>query len=159
MEDVRATRREEPLTVSILPRYVAGHEILEEIGRGGMGVVYRALQLDLQRVVALKMIPAAGVRREDLVRFRAEAQAVARLSHPNIVPIYEVGDHDGMPFYTMEYLAGGNLEQLLARRRLSPRETASLIEQLARAADHAHRQGVLHRDLKPANVLLAGVRG
>ncbi|MGL4553201.1 MAG: serine/threonine-protein kinase, partial [Gemmataceae bacterium] len=154
MEDVRATRREESLSACPHLPPVAGYEILDELGRGGMGVVYRARQLGLNRVVALKMIPSADATCEDFVRFRAEAHAVARLSHPGIVPIYDVGEHDGMPFYTMEFLGGGNLEQLLARRRIGPREAAALVEQLARAADHAHRHGVLHRDLKPANVLL-----
>ncbi|MFQ3652334.1 MAG: protein kinase, partial [Gemmataceae bacterium] len=155
MDHLRATRREEiaPGELS-LPRFIAGHELLDVIGRGGMGVVYRARQVALQRIVALKLIPSSQARREDLARFWAEAEAVARLSHPHIVPIFELGEHDGLPFYTMEYLPAGNLEQLLERRRLSPTEAATLIEQLARGVQHAHEQGVLHRDLKPANVLL-----
>jgi tetratricopeptide (TPR) repeat protein len=156
VESLRATRREEPQVGGLtLPRFIAGHEILDEIGRGGMGVVYRARQVALQRIVALKLIPSPQARQEDLARFWAEAKSVARLSHPHIVPIFEMGEHDGLPFYTMEYLSEGNLEQYLERQHFTPTEAATLIEQLAQAVQHAHDQGILHRDLKPANVLLS----
>jgi tetratricopeptide (TPR) repeat protein len=152
---LRATRREEPSPLSVsIPRFLAGHEILGEIGRGGMGIVYKARQLALSRIVALKFIPHTNAHREDLARFWAEAEAVAQLSHPHIVPIYDLGEHDGLPFYTMEFLPDGNLEQLLEHGPLTPLHAATLLEQVAQAVQHAHEQGILHRDLKPANVLL-----
>jgi WD40 repeat protein/serine/threonine protein kinase len=139
-----------------LPRGVPGYEILGELGRGGMGVVYRARQVSLKRVVALKMIQAGrGTRPELVARFRTEAEAVARLQHPNIVQVYETGEHDGLPYFSLEYVDGGSLDRKLAGTPLPPREAARLVETLARAMDHAHQCGILHRDLKPANVLLA----
>jgi tetratricopeptide (TPR) repeat protein len=140
---------------AVLPR-VPGYELLRELGRGGMGVVYLARQGGLDRLVALKMIlsgefAGAGER----ARFRAEARAVARLSHPNIVQVFEVGEHDGLPFLALEYIDCPNLAQQLAERPLEFRPAAGLLEALARAVQHAHEQGVVHRDLKPGNVLLA----
>jgi serine/threonine-protein kinase len=146
---------------SSAPPTAPGYQILEVLGRGGMGVVYKARQLGLDRVVALKMIPGDGPAEiSTLVRFRAEAQAVARLRHPNIVQIYDVGElpsADGLPgrpYFSMEFLEGGSLARRLARELPTPRQAAELIETLARAVHHAHGQGIVHRDLKPGNVLL-----
>jgi WD40 repeat protein len=135
---------------------VPGYEVLGELGRGGMGVVYRARQAGLNRVVALKMI-LAGVHAgaEEVMRFRAEAEAVARLQHPNVVQVYEVGEHAGLPYFSLEYCPGGSLDRKLAGTPLPPAEAAALVETLARAVQAAHDKGVVHRDLKPANVLLA----
>ncbi len=139
---------------------LGGYELLEEIGRGGMGIVYKARQIALDRIVALKMLRGGlPVFAEDSVRFRAEAAAVARLRHPNIVQIYEVGERDGQPYLALEYVAGGTLSQRLSGHPLAPLSAAALIESLARALDHAHNQGIIHRNLKPANVLMAGENG
>jgi eukaryotic-like serine/threonine-protein kinase len=134
---------------------VAGYEILGELGRGGMGVVYQARHLALKRVVALKMI-LAGPHADSgqLARFRHEAEAVAQLQHPNIVQIHEVGEQDGRPFFSLEFVAGGSLEQKLAATPQPARPAALLVELLARATHYAHQHGIIHRDLKPANVLL-----
>ncbi len=133
---------------------ILGYELLEEVARGGMGVVYKAVQLSLKRVVALKMMLAgtfAGP--EELRRFRAEAEAVARLRHPHIVQVHDFGTHGSLPYITMEFVEGGTLKQRLAGKRAAPHETAALVATLARAAHHAHEAGIVHRDLKPANVL------
>jgi tRNA A-37 threonylcarbamoyl transferase component Bud32 len=133
-----------------------GYEILAELGRGGMGVVYKARQTRLRRTVALKMILGGGhAGAADLERFRTEAEAIARLQHPHIVQIYEVGEHDGLPYFSLEFCAGGSLEKKLAGTPLPARAVAALVEQLAHAMQAAHDKGVIHRDLKPANVLLA----
>jgi formylglycine-generating enzyme required for sulfatase activity len=138
-----------------LPGHVAGYEVLTELGRGGMGVVYKARQPGLSRVVALKMILAGDhAREQDMDRFLAEAEAVARLQHPNIVPLYDFGRHNGLPYFTLEFLAGGSLHDQLRAGPLSPRDAAHLVEQLARGMHHAHQAGIIHRDLKPHNVLL-----
>ncbi len=139
------------------PASVAGYEILAELGRGGMGVVYKARQIKLNRLVALKMVLAGAHAGEQAIqRFRTEAEAVAHLQHPNIVQIYEIGEHDGLPFFSLEYLDGGCLIDQLDGKPLPERGAAGLIEQLARAMHYAHAHGVVHRDLKPGNVLLAG---
>jgi WD40 repeat protein len=131
------------------------YELLEEIGRGGMGVVYKARQLPLGRLVALKMVLAGGhTGAPEVARFRTEAEAIARQQHPNIVQIFEIGEQDGLPFLSLEFCSGGGLDRKLAGTPLPPQEAAQLVEVLARAMEHAHRHGVLHRDLKPANVLL-----
>jgi eukaryotic-like serine/threonine-protein kinase len=136
---------------------VPGYEILRELGRGGMGVVYQARHTKLDRVVALKMILAGGHAGEaDLARFKTEAESVARLQHPHIVQIFEVGEHGGLPFFSLEYCPGGSLDKKLNGTPLPPKEAAALVEKLARAMQAAHDKGVVHRDLKPANVLLAG---
>lgn len=136
-------------------RTIAGYRILGELGRGGMGVVYQAEQLSLKRVVALKMILAEKhVGAEGLARFRAEAEAVAHLQHPNIVQIYEVADHDGCPFFSLEFVEGGSLARALGGQSLLPAPAAMLVENLARAIHYAHQRGIVHRDLKPANVLV-----
>jgi hypothetical protein len=132
-----------------------GYEIVKELGRGGMGVVYLARQTKLNRLVALKMILAGGHASEaDLARFCTEAEAIARLQHPNIVQVFEVGDHNGLPYFSLEFCAGGGLKKKLSGTPLPPNEAAALVETLARAMDAAHQKGVIHRDLKPANILL-----
>jgi serine/threonine protein kinase len=133
-----------------------GYEILRELGRGGMGVVYLARHLRLHRVVALKMILAgAHAGLEQLERFRTEAEAIARLQHPHIVQIHEVGEQAGLPFLSLEFCPDGSLEKKLQGTPLVPKEAAALVEKLAHAMHAAHGKGVIHRDLKPANVLLA----
>src|SRR5437773_2236790 len=128
-------------------RRVGGFELLEELGRGGMGVVYKAWQPGLNRLVALKMIPGRALADPDAVaRFRREAEAVARLQHPNIVHVHEVGEHDGQPYLVMEYVPGASLRQRLGGTPLTSPAAAGLIEALARAMDYAHRHGVIHRD-------------
>ena len=134
---------------------VPGYEILETLGEGGMGIVYKARQVGLDRIVALKMIRDGGYANADtLARFGTEAEAIARLQHPNIVQVFEVGAHDGRPFLAMEFCPGGGLDRKLAGTPLPPREAAALMETLARAMEAAHRARVVHRDLKPANILL-----
>ena len=141
---------------------VPGYEILGELGRGGMGVVYQARQLGLHRTVALKMV-LTGIHTgpKDLARFRAEAAVIARLQHPNIVQIYDVGEAAGRPYFVLEFVAGGSLAQHLQGTPQPARPAAQLVETLARAVHAAHANGVIHRDLKPANILLegSGVRG
>jgi tRNA A-37 threonylcarbamoyl transferase component Bud32 len=142
------------------PTAPAGYEIQEELGRGGMGVVYKARQAKLNRVVALKMIRSGEFADPaERSRFESEAQAIARLSHPNIIQIYEVGEVNGRPFLALEYVPGKSLADLCSESPLAPRPAAALAATLARAVQHAHEAGVLHRDLKPANILLAPVRG
>jgi serine/threonine-protein kinase len=132
-----------------LPRSFGEFTLLEEIGRGGMGIVYRAWQPSLHRTVALKVI-----QRGERARFEFEAQAAAKLDHPNIVPVYGVGEHDGQPYLCMRYIEGTTLARLVADNPLPPREAARLVSQVARAVHSAHENGILHRDLKPANVLV-----
>ena len=135
---------------------IGEYELREEIGRGGMGVVYRAFQASLQRTVALKMIPnAAFAAAQDLARLRAEALAAARLSHPNIVPVYEVGEHNGQPWFSMQFIQGTTLSQRLMNGPMKPREAVALLVPIVEAIGAAHRAGVLHRDLKPSNILIA----
>jgi hypothetical protein len=134
---------------------IPGYEIECVLGRGGMGVVYKARHLALKRTVALKMILAGGhAGPGELARFRSEAEAVARLQHPNIVQVFEVGEADGYPYCALEFVAGGNLASKLAGKPLPAREAARLVETLARAVQLAHSRNVVHRDLKPSNVLL-----
>jgi tetratricopeptide (TPR) repeat protein len=134
-----------------------GYEILGELGRGGMGVVYRARHLALKRVVALKVILAgthAGAR--ERAGFHAEAEAVARLQHPNIVQIYDIAEHNGLPYFSLELVDGHSLEHCAGGKQLPVNEAAQIIQTLARAIHYAHQQGVIHRDLKPSNILLSG---
>ena len=135
---------------------IPGYTLVGELGRGGMGVVYKAEQTKLKRLVALKMVLGGAVAgAQQFERFRAEAEAVARLQHPNIVQIYEVGEHDGLPFFSLEYCAGGSLAQRMDGTPLAAREAAGMVETLSRAMHAAHERNIVHRDLKPANILLA----
>jgi len=159
-----------PLSVSDSPANSLGvcgdYALLDEIARGGMGVVYRARQISLQRVVALKMILTTRLPGEaDMKRFRAEAEAIASLEHPNIVPVHEVGEDEGRPFFTMKYVPGGSLAQRISSgefelandapaRRESQIDIATLVTKVARAIHYAHQRGILHRDLKPSNILM-----
>jgi serine/threonine protein kinase/Tfp pilus assembly protein PilF len=164
--DPWATRLEEtPAPAGLPPRrpdrasaprpLVPGYDILDKLGRGGMGVVYKARQLGLDRLVALKMIVSgchAGP--EELARFRTEAAAVARVQHPNIVQIFEVGEHGGNPYFSLEFCDGGSLDKKLRGTPVPPAAAARLVETLTRAVQAAHEQRVIHRDLKPSNILL-----
>jgi tetratricopeptide (TPR) repeat protein len=135
--------------------HVPGYEILSVLGRGGMGVVYKAKHLRLNRLVALKMIlSGAHASEADLARFLIEAKAIAQLQHPNIVAIYEIGEHEGRPFFSLEYLDGGSLQGKMNGVPMPPREAAQMVAKVARAVHFAHEHGIIHRDLKPANVLL-----
>jgi tetratricopeptide (TPR) repeat protein/tRNA A-37 threonylcarbamoyl transferase component Bud32 len=135
---------------------IAGYEILAELGRGGMGVVYKARQVSLNRLVALKMI-LSGMHASDrdMSRFLIEAKAVAAMQHPNIVRIYEISQHDGRPYFTLEYLDGGTLSGRLHEGPLPAQEAARIMQQLAEGMAYAHEKGIIHRDIKPANVLFA----
>ena len=137
---------------------LGNYQILKEIGRGGMGVIYRARQRHSRRIVALKRILAYHAdSQETLARFRREAEAAAHLDHPNILPIYEVGQgEDELPFFSMKFAAGGNLVEAGPALRREPRRAAALMVKVARAVQYAHTRGILHRDLKPANILLDG---
>ncbi len=159
--------RQVPLTVSVpaepdpspayLPRTFGDFELLSELGRGGMGVVYKAIQKSLNRVVAIKMVRDAHLATPaDRARFRAEAEAAARLQHPNIVGVYEVGSCDGQAFLCMEYVPGRTLGQVIvAAGPLTAKTAARLVAGVAWAVHHAHENGILHRDLKPSNILLS----
>ncbi|HEY5912107.1 MAG TPA: serine/threonine-protein kinase, partial [Verrucomicrobiae bacterium] len=137
-------------------RHFGDYELFEEIGRGGMGIIYRANQISLQRTVAVKTILTGPLAGPDFFpRFQTEAHAAALLDHPNIVPIYEVGNHHGQPYYSMPLISGRNLAQVLKQDGpLPPRQAATMMAAIARAIHYAHQRGVLHRDLKPANILL-----
>src|SRR5262245_46432911 len=135
---------------------VEGYEVGRLLGRGGMGVVYEAVQVRAGRRVALKLLRGgAGAEAEERDRFRREVEAAAGLRHPGIVQVHEVGDHDGVPWFSMELCEAGSLADYLRGGPLLPADAAALVEALARAIHHAHQAGILHRDLKPANILLS----
>ncbi len=154
-----AARTRDPEAAPVIlpaPRQVGDYDILAEVGRGGMGVVYKARHRGLHRLTALKMVLAgefASPTQE--LRFRLEAELGARVQHPNIVQVYEIGSYAGRPFLALEWVEGGSLANRLDGKPWPPGEAAALIETLARAIDVAHSEGVVHRDLKPANILLA----
>jgi eukaryotic-like serine/threonine-protein kinase len=138
-----------------LSSVLGDYELLAELGRGGMGVVYKARQISLGRTVALKMILRGALASDaDVARFQSEAEMAARLEHPNIVPLYEVGQFDGQPYFSMKWIAGTTLAKRLADGPLPPREAAEILAPICRAVHFAHTQGVLHRDLKPSNILI-----
>jgi serine/threonine protein kinase/tetratricopeptide (TPR) repeat protein len=149
----------EEIEVKDSHRVLGNYEILEEIGRGGMGVIYRARQRHSRRIVAVKRVLSYYAEsRQSLERFRREAEAAANLDHPNILPVYEVSEAEGLPYFSMKYAAGGNLAEVAPALQKDKRTCVALIAKVARAVEYAHRQGILHRDLKPGNILL-DVRG
>lgn len=159
-DDVAETRISCPATVvsgqsALVPGTFGSYDLLAELGQGGMGVVYQARQHQPERLVALKMLrPGHQASAVDLRRFKEEAEAVARLDHLHIVPVYEVGEHERVRFYTMKLLTGGSLAACLPRFVEDPQAAARILVPVARAVQHAHGRGVLHRDLKPSNILL-----
>jgi WD40 repeat protein/predicted Ser/Thr protein kinase len=145
-----------PQSLASFPSLFADYELLAKLGEGGMGVVYKARQRSLDRLVALKMLPLTGphARPEYIKRFRAEAVAAASLQHPHIVAIHEVGIHDGQHFFAMEYVAGRSLSEIVGNRPLPARRAAGYLQTIAEAVHYAHERGILHRDLKPSNILI-----
>ena len=155
VRDAAGARNRDDSNVRPAQRFFGKYELLAETGRGGMGVVYKAMQTDLRRVVALKMILASRLASaDDVRRFQLEARAAGGLRHPHIVAIHEVGQWHGQHYFTMDFVPGGNLASLLAHGPLAPETAARLLIQIARAVDFLHSQGIVHRDLKPSNILL-----
>src|SRR6266705_1296700 len=136
--------------------HLGNYQILEEIGRGGMGVIYRACQRHSRRIVAVKRVLSYHADSHEMFeRFRREAEAVASLDHPNILPIYEVSEsEDGLPFFSMKFATGGSLREAGSSLRNEPRKCVQLMAKVARAVEYAHGRGILHRDIKPGNILL-----
>ena len=158
LPDAAITTRATAEPVAATPgrlRYFGDYELIRELARGGMGVVYEARQVSLNRVVAIKMILSAHLASEaDVRRFYVEAKAAANLDHPNIVPIFEIGEYEGQHYFSMKLIKGGNLADRIADFASDPEATARLTATVARAVEAAHRKGIVHRDLKPANILL-----
>src|SRR5690349_12128178 len=153
MNDYSVTEPALPNSTQTSSRAVGGYKIEGELGRGGMGVVYLARQVELNRRVALKMLTGHyGI--DELRRFQEEAEMAAGLHHANILHIYEVGEFEGAPFFSMEYVEGGTLADQLRKALPAPRQAAQLLIHIARALHYAHQNGIVHRDMKPANVLL-----
>jgi serine/threonine-protein kinase len=149
------TQPDPAMPLGIQRKMAAGCELLEKLGEGGMGIVYKARQVKLKRLVALKMLLAGeNARPDELTRFRLEAESAARLQHPNVVQCYEVGEENGRPYFIQEFVDGGTLTDKLGGKTMPPREAAKLIETLARAMYVAHSRNIVHRDLKPSNILL-----
>lgn len=151
------TPKESIASTPVSTAKVHGFEILAEIGRGGMGVVYKARQLTLNRIVALKMLLSGShAHSEDILRFLSEAEAVATLQHPNIVQVYETGHSENLPYMALEFVAGGSLDKILQKGPLPTAEAARLVKEMANGMNAAHQAGIVHRDLKPGNVLITG---
>jgi eukaryotic-like serine/threonine-protein kinase len=144
-----------PVPSARLPRFLGEYELLEEIARGGMGIVYRARQDKLKRFVAVKLVKSGSLAdANELLRFRREAEAMAELDHPHIIPIHEIGQEDDQPYFSMKLIEGGNLGRHVARLKDDPRAAAALMAKVARAVHYAHQRAILHRDLKPSNILV-----
>ena len=146
---------EEQFAKQDVPSGFANFDILGTLGQGGMGVVYKARQVDLDRIVALKVIRAgAHATESEILRFHAESRAAAQLDHPGIIKVHEVGDHEGQPYLSMGYVEGESLGDRLTQGPLPPREAAAICRKVAEAVHYAHQRGVIHRDLKPSNILI-----
>ncbi len=153
--ELEVDQTSEPLAARNHRRFFGDYELLEEIARGGMGIIYRARQLSLDRIVAVKMVNNFGLQSAAArMRFEIEAGAIASLDHPNIISLYESGEHDGQLFYSMRYVAGGSLLDLMNQQALAFKKQILLLAKVTRAVQHAHASGILHRDIKPSNILI-----